>query len=137
MLESVLVPIFVCVVLPVAIVFIVGRTRQNETNRKAEVMLKAIESGASVDPELFKEPVKTPKTIRQQLVEKLTGACDTTCMGAAFLALRYLAHLDAFDELLPIAGGVMLAVGVGLFISFFVGKSMLAKEIEAEDNAGK
>ena len=34
---TVLVPIAVCVVLPVLIVFIIGRVRQNETNRKAEV----------------------------------------------------------------------------------------------------
>jgi hypothetical protein len=31
----------------------------------------------------------------------------------------------------------MLAVGIGLFISYFAGKKMLAKEIEAEENAQK
>ena len=43
------VPVFVCVVLPIVIVWLVARTRQNEANRKAEIMLKAIEAGVPVD----------------------------------------------------------------------------------------
>ena len=33
------------------------------------------------------------------------------------------------------AGGILMAVGIGLFISYFVSKKMLAKEIEAEEKA--
>ena len=36
---TVILPIFICVVLPVAIVLIIGLVRRNETNRRAEVML--------------------------------------------------------------------------------------------------
>lgn len=32
-------------------------------------------------------------------------------------------------------GGIILAVGIALFVVYFVGKSMLAKEIEAEDKS--
>jgi len=137
MLEDILVPIFVCVLLPVAIVWIVGRTRQNETNRKTEVLLKAIESGTQIDPDMFKDKEKTPKSVKQQLLEKLTTGCITSFMGAAFLALYFLKVDIFFDNLLPIAGGVMLAVGLAMFISYFVGKNMLAKEIEAEENTLK
>ena len=45
-MEEILIPISVCVVLPVMVVWLVNRTRQNEINRKADIMLKAIESGA-------------------------------------------------------------------------------------------
>ena len=31
------------------------------------------------------------------------------------------------------AGCVLLAVGIGLFISYFAGKKLLAKEMEAEE----
>ena len=34
-----------------------------------------------------------------------------------------------------LAGGILLAVGLGLFISYFAGKKMLAKEIEAEEKS--
>ena len=141
-MEDIIIPIFVCVVLPVTIVWLVARTKQNETNRKAEVMLKAIESGATVDMNQFNAEKKGPKTIKQDLLEKLTGACITTFMGIAFLGWAVVGYLHPeytdgrlFNHLAPVAGGVLLAVGIGLFISYIVGRKMLAKEIEAEEKA--
>lgn len=140
-MEDILVPIFVCVVLPVTIVWLVARTKQNETNRKAEIMLKAIESGAPIDMEQF-QTKKVSKSIKKDLLEKLNGACITTLMGAGFLIYAIVGYVNPawvadkmFTRLSPIAGCVMLAVGIALFISYFVGKKMLAKEIEAEENS--
>ena len=137
------VPVFVCVVLPIVIVWLVARTRQHETDRKAEIMLKAIEAGVPVDMSQF-EPAKkkSAKSIKQELLDKLNGAIITGLMGIGFLVLGILRAIDPQFGLntflnkwwLP-AGGVLLAVGIGLFISYFVGKKMLAKEIEAEENA--
>ena len=139
-MEDILVPIFVCVVLPVTIVWLVSRAKQNETNKKAEIMLKAIESGATVDMNQFNTAKKKPQTIKQDLLDKFSGACITSLMGVAFIGLYFLNVYGhglpkglMFDDLFPVAGGVMLAVGIGLFISYFVGKKMLAKEIEAEE----
>jgi hypothetical protein len=141
-MEDIIVPIFICVVLPVAIVWLVARTKQNETNRKAEIMLKAIESGAQVDMNQFSSPDKrkSPKTLKQELLDKLTGACITTFMGVAFLIWAFVGYFNPgftegrfFNHMAPVAGGVLFAIGIGLFISYFVGKKMLAKEIEAEE----
>lgn len=144
MLESFLLPVFVCVVLPVAIVWIVGRTRQNETNRKTEVMLKAIESGAQIDPNMFKSREKPVKSLKERLLEKLSGACVTSLMGIAFLTMAFINSYNPgllngvpLRSWMPVAGCILLAVGVGLFISYFTGKSMLADEMEAEENARK
>ena len=128
---SCVLPIFICVVLPVLIVFIIGRVRKNETDRKAEIMLKAIENGASIDPNFFK-PVRKQKTIKQNLLEKLNGACITGLIGIAFLILHFTGVFDD-THYLPFAGALMLAVGIGLLISYLVGKKMLAGEIEAEE----
>ena len=137
------VPVFVCVVLPIVIVWLIARTRQHEANRKAEIMLKAIEAGVPVDMTQF-EPAKkkAPKSIKQELLDKLNGACVTSLMGAGFLTLGILrVVITDFGRNMFInkfwlpAGAVLLAVGIGLFISYFVGKKMLAKEIEAEENA--
>ena len=139
-MEHILIPLGICVVLPVLIVWIIARTRKNETDRKAEVMLKAIEAGATVDMNQFNTEKKAPKTIKQELLEKLNGACITSLMGLAFLALSLWSEFgrglpdDLFmEDLLPVAGCVMLAVGIGLFISYFTGKRLLAKDIEAEE----
>ena len=142
-MEDILIPIFICVVLPVTIVWLVSRAKQNETNKKAEIMLRAIEAGVPVDLSQFNDDKKKPnKTIKQELLEKLNGACITSLMGAAFLTFGIVRYFnpafggeDMFleDLLLP-AGAIMLAVGIGLFISYFVGKKLLAKEIESEES---
>ena len=72
-LMNILVPIAICVVLPVLIVWLIGRVRQNETNRKAEIMLKAIENGQSIDPEIFKSNKQTT-SVKKDLLDKLNGA---------------------------------------------------------------
>ena len=136
---EVIVPIFICVILPVSIVLIIGLVRRNETNRKAEVMLKAIENGVPVDLEQL-NPKKKSKSIKQDLLEKLNGACITGIMGIGFLTLGILRtqswefgrnmFLNKFW--LP-AGAVLLAVGIGLLISYLAGKKMLTKELEAEE----
>ncbi|MBR5100237.1 MAG: hypothetical protein IKX34_02910 [Bacteroidales bacterium] len=135
--EEVLLPICICVVLPVLIVWMVSRARQNETNRKAEIMLKAIENGVPIDTALFKSDNKKKRSLKKELLEKLNGACITSLLGAAFLALYFVggevANHFFMAGFYPVAGAVMVAVGIGLFISYFAGKKMLAKEIEAEE----
>ena len=133
-MEDILVPIFVCVVLPVTIVWIVSHARQQETNKKAEIMLKAIEAGVPVDLSQLQSR-KQRKSIKQDLLDKLSGACITSFMGVGFLAYGLLGSGEELAGFTTIAGAVMLAVGIALFVSFFVGKKMLAKEIEAEEKA--
>jgi len=62
-------------------------------------------------------------------------------MGLAFIGLAVVRYYNPqfdshfLDTFIVPAGFILLAVGIGLFISFFVGKKMLAKEIEAEEKA--
>ena len=143
-MEDILIPLGICVALPVLIVWLVNRTRQNETNRKTEIALKAIESGATIDANFFKS-TNGEKTIKDRLLKRLTGACIFTLMGIAFfitgLINRSLVDVVATskdDIVFPLMGvllGIFLAIGISLFIVFFVGRKMLAKEIEAEEKS--
>lgn len=136
---DVIVPICICVVLPSIIVWLIGRVKQNETNRKAEIMLKALDNGAKIDTDFFKSSSGS-RTIKEQLLKRLTGACVTSLLGVAFLIGGILicnATSWSFDDgpmcLLAPIGGILLAIGIALFIVYFVGKRMLAKEMEAEE----
>jgi small-conductance mechanosensitive channel len=144
-MEEILESIAICVVLPVMIVWLINRTRQNEINRKTEIMLKAIESGATIDADFFKaqQEQKGPRTIKERLLRRLTGGCVFTLMGVAFTLIGMVnrsmmtdIHMsnDAFT-MLCILGGIFFSIGVALLIVFFVGKKMLAKEMEAEAKA--
>lgn len=132
-LYVILITLGVCIVLPISIVWIIARARRNEVNRKAEIMLKAIENGTSIDPELLNNKNDNPMKIKSDLMDKLTGACITSLMGIAFLVLHFIGYSRAWASYLPLAGVVLLAVGIGLFVSYFAGKKFLAKEIELEE----
>ena len=127
------IPLGVCVILPIMIVWIVSRTRQKEVDRKAEIMLKALEAGVEINPDFFKNKKDDRMKIKSDLLDKLSGACITSLMGVAFLVLHFFGFVHGWASYLPLAGVVLLAVGIGLFISYFVGKKFLAKEIEAEE----
>lgn len=135
-----LIPIGICVVLPVLIVWLVLRNRRHEVDRKTEVMLKAIEAGSAIDANFF--PTQRSKGIKERLLGRLTAACITSLLGIAFLVLGlFLCNRFGWElrkspaALLPVAGGILLAVGISLFVLYFTGMKMLAKEIEAEEES--
>lgn len=134
-----LIPICICVVLPALIVWLIGRVKQNETNRKAEIMLKALDNGAKIDTDFFRSQSGS-KTIKERLLGRLTGACVTSLIGVAVIStglfMRTLPAWESNVEFLIMAyllGGILVAVGISLFIVYFCGKKMLSKEMEAEE----
>ena len=141
---DILLPLGVCVVLPVMIVWLVTRARQNETNKKTEIMLKAIEAGATLDANFFKEQ-QNSKTIKERLLGRLTGASIMAMLGVALLAIAIVFgnsyapdgwnFNDSPAPVFAVIGGILLAIGLALFAVFFAGKKMLAKEMEAEAKA--
>ena len=141
-LVGTLVPLGICVVLPVLIVWLVTRTRQNETNKKTEIMLKAIESGATIDANFFKDAHKQQKSTKERLLNRLIWGCATSILGAGLAILGIVQWVnwngttsnDSFVVPLIFAG-ILLAIGIALFIGFFVGRKMLTKEMEAEEKS--
>ena len=141
-LIGILVPLGICVVLPVLIVWLVTRTRQNETDKKTEIMLKAIEAGATIDAEFFKDAQRKQKSTKERLLNRLIWGCTTSILGVGLAALGIIQWVnwngttsnDSFVVPLVFAG-ISLAIGIALVMGFFVGRKMLVKEIEAEENA--
>ena len=132
----------ICVVMPVMIVWLVSRTRQNETNRKTEIMLKAIESGATIDADFFKDTQKKQKSTKERLLNRLIWGCATSILGVGLAVLGIVQWVDwngtSANEsfVVPLVfAGIFLAIGIALFIGFYVGRKMLAKEMEAEEKA--
>ena len=137
-MREIIVLIGICVVLPVMLVWLVTRVRRNEIDKKTEVMLKAIESGATIDSDFFKEAPKKRKSTKERLLNRLICGCAASIIGAALTAIGIIPWMTLEDDYyapLLIFGGISLAVGIALFIGFFVGRKMLAKEMEAEEKS--
>jgi hypothetical protein len=144
-MEDIILPIFMCVVMPVAIVWLVMRAKQNETNKMAEIMLKAIEAGIPLDPDFFKTQTRTlQKSLKERQLGWLTAACILIALGLGSILVGVIIILinnwtyvtaPSVYQLLTFAGGILLVIGIALLVVYFIRKRILAKELEAERQA--
>ena len=138
---EIIVTIFMCVIMPIAIVWLVMRTKLNETNKMAEIMIKAIEAGTPIDPSFFKEQ-SLRKSIKQKQAGLLTGACILAILGLGLVIIGVICYLvNGWTYLTApsaitysaLAGGVLAALGLALYLAYLVRKRLLAEEIKAEE----
>ncbi|MDE5625806.1 MAG: hypothetical protein K2I61_05755 [Muribaculaceae bacterium] len=122
---AVLIPIFICVVLPVLIVWIIFRAAMNNDNKRAEVLIKAIEANNGIDADRLADALGKPrKTAREILNLRLLRGCIFSLIGLGFFATSILANIE---ELHPdnivfpmLIGSVSLAIGASYLIVYFV-----------------
>lgn len=131
-LVQILVPIGVAVVLPVAIVAIVFRSAlASERNRK-EIVLAVLEKNPDIDVEqLMKNLKKSEKLIKEKLLARLERGCLCCLMGMAFMVLYFFLGVQG-EDFIVVVGAALIAIGIAFLVSYFVGRRMLAKEMEAE-----
>lgn len=136
-LVAILVPLGVAVALPVCIVSITFRSAMAADRNRKEIVLAALEKNPNLNVEdLLKGMKKSEKLIKEKLIkEKLLARLERGClcclMGVAFILLYFFCEVIRTDMLL-IVGVALIPIGIAFLISYFVGRSMLAKEMEAE-----
>ena len=136
-----LVPIFCGCLLPIVIIWMGVREKINDTNARTQIVMAAIEKNPDLDvEELLKKMSPKKKLLKEKLLSKLLWGCITAILGIGLLALGlYLKTQNAYsvveEFITPICFGViLLGIGGAFIINYGVGKKMLAKEIEAEQN---
>lgn len=136
----VLVPIACGCILPIFAIWMGIRKEINETNTRTQIALAAIEKNPDMDLEELMEKISPKKKLlKEKLLSKLQSGTITTLLGIALLG--YSAYLTYFGGSpyvsitgMCLGGVILLGVGIALLINYHVGKRMLAKEIEAEQN---
>ncbi len=131
-LIEILIPIGVAVVLPVAIVAIVFKSALASDRNRKEIILAALEKNPNLDVEdLVKRMKKSNKLIKEKLLARLERGCLCCLMGVAFMLLYFFLGVQS-EDLIVVVGAALIAVGIAFLVSYFVGRRMLAKEMEAE-----
>lgn len=127
------------VALPVLIVWLKNRKKINETNQRTQIVLAAIEKNAETDVEdLLKKMAPQKKLLKEKLLNKLLWGGIISLLGLSCIViglfLDYRGGVSTKDLTLQYwLGGSILAVGIAFLVTYFVGKKLLAKEIEAEE----
>lgn len=126
-------------ILPIVMVLMNTRRRMNETETRKQIVLAAIEKNKETDvEELLKKMAPKQKLLKEKLLSKLLWGCIFSLIGFIIfgcgLWIDWCGGSDP-DEIhfLYFCGGVLFAIGLGFLIYYFVGKRLLAKELEAEE----
>lgn len=138
LLEDVLVPVAICVILPISIVAIVVGKKRHEMNKRTEILLAAIEKNAELDvDEYLRKMSPNKKTIKERLITKLLWGSVLSALGVAVLV--YSLWMDILGGMMTrslqgqyMSGATLLLVGLAIILVFFISKKMLANEMKVE-----
>lgn len=121
-------------VLPIIIIWLVTRKQINETNKRTEIIMSALEKNPDVNVAEWLDklaPENNGKLLKEKLLTKLTWGIICLILGIGIIVYGAYSSLASSMPTF-IGGGALFAVGIALLVSFFFGKKFLAKEIEAE-----
>ena len=95
--EETIVPIGICVILPIIIVWLIMRRKTNETNKRTEVLLAVIEKNPDLDMEdLIRKMNPKSKTTK----ERLMGSSLVCIMDICTCMHHICEHVWIFLELM-------------------------------------
>lgn len=134
-MEGVLIPIFICVVLPVSIVGIVFGTHINADNKRAKILMKAIDANNNIDADKLVEALQpNRKSEREILNRRLLRGCIYSFVGIALIIASIVGRTSGLEYSADpvsvpfIFGIVILAVGVSFLITYFVTRKELTHD---------
>lgn len=147
----ILLPIMVCVVLPVMVTAIYFYYESRNRKEQMDLLSKAIENGIDLDKSVFENlsfsltgMQNKPKelTVKQGLnVRFIVGIVLLVFGIAGILLLIFQDNIIFFNNVMfYISTGVAIVgtgIGLALTISYFEGKKLFAAEIEAENKKAR
>ena len=126
-------------VLPIYAIWQVVRRHMNDTDKRTQIVLAAIEKNPDMDiEELIKKISPKKKLLKEKLLAKLLWGSIITFLGVALIGFCIV---QAFVGGMPTAalqqfslfGAVLSGIGIAFLVNYYIGKRMLAKEMEAEE----
>lgn len=123
------VSIFICVVLPIAIVLIIYLAHINNDNKRAKVLIKAIEANNNIDADKLAAAMQRPqKTNREIFNRRLLRGCIFSLVGLVMVISGIVywiieKNFDADGVTVPLTlGGILIAVGASFLIVCYVNR---------------
>lgn len=127
------------VVLPIVLVALSVKQKIAIEKVKKDIILAALEKNATMDvQELVKKLNKPDKLLKEKLLKKLQWCIMATLLGVGMLAnavnMAYAGGAPSkYIWNLAIMGAVFMAIGISFGVTYVVGKKMLTKEMELEE----
>ncbi len=126
-----LLPLCIAVGLPIAIVLIISHNNKAKYEKKLSFLEKCVENGVEINPDLVgqgKKSLSSKAILKTMLLNRLAGGICSLLIGIGL----FISSVTFYTKDLFLPGIALIAVGIGLLVWYFVGKKMLAEDIQAE-----
>lgn len=135
-MEDILVPIFICCVLPLGIVVTVFLAGMYGDKKRTEVLSKAIEAGGNVDIDKLVEAMgrrrRSPlETLNRRLLWGFICVLTGVCLIVVPLVLGMQKEYDDYQTFI-IFGSIIAAIGVALLLVYFMTRKQVMEEMHRE-----
>ncbi len=134
-MEDILVPIFICCVLPLGVVVTVFLSGMYGDKKRTEVLTKAIEAGGNVDIDKLVEAMgrrrRSPlETLNRRLLWGFICLLTGVCLIVVSLMLGMQKEYDY--QTFIIFGSIIAAIGVALLLVYFMTRKQVMEEMHRE-----
>lgn len=134
-MEDILVPIFICCVLPLGVVVTVFLSGMYGDKKRTEVLSKAIEAGGNVDIDKLVEAMgrrrRSPlETLNRRLLWGFICVLTGVCLIVVSLVLGMQKEYDY--QTFIIFGSIIAAIGVALLLVYFMTRKQVMEEMHRE-----
>ena len=110
----------------------------NESKNRTQIVLAAIEKNPDMDLEdLMAKISPKKKLLKERLLSKLLWGSIIAFLGIALIVFCVwegcVGGMDSFGlQLFSLIGAILLGIGIAFLVNYYVGRKMLAKEMDAE-----
>ena len=131
-----------CMVLPITVVALVMRNKMHETNKRAEVILAALEKNPNVNVEdIMRSMSAKGKSMKERLFGRQTAGLICLAVGLGTLAYMAIQTQQSGwnDNMgsLVLGGCITLMIGLAFIIAYLMGRRMFSKELESESRTDR
>ena len=131
-----LLPLGICVALPVLIIWLVTRVKVKRDNMKTQILLEALRANKDIDAEKIAEALtKPPKTPFERQMSRLLWAGIWAFIGIAFIVYWIVEAAQGeggsnLEELF--VGIICLGIGISFLTVYFVAQKYLDKNADKD-----
>ena len=132
-----LLPLCICVVLPIMVVWLWTRMKTRNNDKRAEIVLEALKKDNDIDAGKLVEALASPKkTALEVLHNRLMYGCRFSLVGIAILICSYASYLKFYDDgiwyNLLVVGSIVLAIGISFLVVYFVTRKSVTETSEQD-----
>lgn len=131
-----------CVIMPIWIISLIMKAVTRKMDRKMDVLMATVEKGQQIDPALLvaAEEGNGKYKLKRNILNRLAFGSIFSLLGVILFIIPvllgpgvHMLNTQQRNSAFFIVGAISLAIGAGLLISYFAGRKLLAKEMEAEE----